>query len=117
MDTQTNTPTKSLDDYPNNKLPDVAQEHVDQLPAEQPNDWHIEMRYLPIAHRGHAFLALVDPNGNVQRELHGLARSRNTDNLVALGMDGAHLVGVQSPRPLFDEPGKPPPNDLHRDGL
>ena len=117
MDTQTNTPTKSLDDYPNNKLPDVAQEHVDQLPAEQPNDWHIEMRYLPIAHRCHAFLALVDPNGNVQRELHGLARSRNTDNLVALGMDGAHLVGVQSPRPLFDEPGKPPPNDLHRDGL
>ena len=108
MDTETNSPVWSLDDYPINKLPDVTQEHVDQLPTEQPNDWPIEMRYLPIAHRGHAYLALIDPSGKVQRELHGLARSRSADNLVALGMDGAHLVGVQSPRPLFDPTEGPP---------
>jgi hypothetical protein len=31
--------------------------------------WHIELRYLPIAHRGHAFLALVDdrrPDGKAE---------------------------------------------------
>jgi hypothetical protein len=88
-------------------LEDIQQQDLDKLPAETPGDWHIEMRYLPIVHRGHAFLALVDPDGKVQRELHGLARSRNTGRLVALGMDGAHLVGVQSPRPLFDADDKP----------
>lgn len=88
-------------------LPDVTQQDVDRLPAETPGDWHIEMRYLPIVHRGHAFLALVDPSGTIQRELHGLARSRNTGELVPMGMDGAHLVGVQSPRPYFREPTQP----------
>src|SRR5476651_2484686 len=85
MDTEIKTPARPLDEYANNDLPNVEQEHVDQLPADQPNDWHIEMRYLPLAHRGHAFLALVDPKGKVQREMHGLARSRNTGELVALG--------------------------------
>ena len=107
MDTEIKTPARPLDEYANNDLPNVEQEHVVQLPADQPNDWHIEMRYLPLAHRGHAFLALVDPKGKVQREMHGLARSRNTGELVALGADGANLVAVQSPRPYFDGPDNP----------
>ena len=53
---------------------------TDRNPAEilYPNqqatkDWKIELKYLPIAHRGHAFLALVDHDGKVVGELHGLA--------------------------------------------
>ena len=57
-------------------------------------DWKIELRYLPIAHRGHAFLALVDHDGNVVRELHGLAKSKHTEQLVDMGMDGADLVAT-----------------------
>lgn len=54
-------------------------------------DWKIEIKYPPIAHRGHAFLALVDQDGKVVRELHGLARSKHTGQLVPMGMDGADL--------------------------
>jgi len=71
-----------------------------------PDDWTIELRYLPIADYGHAFLALRDRNGNVQRELHALSRSRNaTNELLAFGPDGSRLSGVQTDRPLFDGPG------------
>lgn len=55
-------------------------------------DWKIELKYLPIAHRGHAFLALVDGEGKVVRELHGLARSKHTEQVVPMGMDDADLV-------------------------
>lgn len=64
----------------------------------QQGGWRIELRYLPIAHRGHAFLALVNDRGEVERELHGLARSRNpskdelrTGEAVKMGMDGSEL--------------------------
>jgi hypothetical protein len=104
------TDTKSLDlpiaPAPNGGPSNVEQKDLDQLPKERPGDWHIEM-HLPIADRGHAFLRLVDLSGDVQRELHGLARSRNTGQLVAMGRDGAHLVGVQSPGPYFDDPSQP----------
>lgn len=53
--------------------------------------WRIELRYKSIAHRGHAFLALVNDQGEVERELHGLSRSRNTGEQVAMGMDGSEL--------------------------
>jgi len=64
-------------------------------------DWKIELKYLPIAHRGHAFLALVDGEGNVVRELHGLAKSKHTGHLTEMGMDDADLVASQDV--LFDE--------------
>ena len=84
-------------------LENVQPQDVDKLPAEMPNDWHIELRYLPIGPYAHAYLALVDPSGTTQRELHGLARSRNTGELVPMGMDGAHLVGVQPDRRYFGD--------------
>lgn len=61
-------------------------------------DWKIELRYLPIAHRGHAFLALVDHDGNVVRELHGRAKSKHTGALMDMGMDDADLVATQDRR-------------------
>lgn len=55
-------------------------------------DWKIELKYLPIAHRGHAFLALVDSDGKIVQELHGMAQSKHTKQIVPMGMDGADLV-------------------------
>ena len=52
----------------------------------------IELHYLPIAHRGHAFLRFVDSSGETVGELHGLAQSKHTGKVVAMGMDGADLV-------------------------
>ena len=69
-------------------------------------DWKIELKYLPIAHRGHAFLALVDHDGNVVRELHGLAKSKHTEQLVDMGMDGADLVATQE-RHMDEKETKP----------
>lgn len=81
---------------------------TDRNPAEilYPNqqskgDWKIELKYLPIGHRGHAFLALVDHDGKVVGELHGLAKSKHTGQLVGMGMDDADLVASQGRR--FDE--------------
>lgn len=64
----------------------------------QNGDWRIELRYLPIAHRGHAFLALVQGRGKgeVVEELHGLSQSRNTNGIVPVGMDGARLFATNS---------------------
>lgn len=69
-------------------------------------DWKIELRYLPIAHRGHAFLALVDHDGNVIRELHGRAKSKHTGELMDMGMDDADLVATQD-RPMGKKETKP----------
>jgi hypothetical protein len=68
---------------------------------QEAGDWKIELKYLPIAHRGHAFLALVDGEGNVVRELHGLAKSKHTGQIAEMGMDDADLVASQDRR--FDE--------------
>jgi hypothetical protein len=65
----------------------------DDLPASAPGDWRIEMRYKPLAHRGHAFLALIDPDGKTQRELHGLAFSRTARTEMPIGVDGSRLIG------------------------
>ena len=54
--------------------------------------WRIELRNHPIMYRGHAYLALVGPDKQIQSELHGLSRSKNTGKIVSLGFDGAHLV-------------------------
>ena len=62
------------------------------LNQQTTKDWKIELKYLPISHRGHAFLALVDGEGNVVRELHGLAKSKHTGKITEMGMDGADLV-------------------------
>jgi hypothetical protein len=60
--------------------------------SASPGTMRIELHYLPIAHRGHAFLKLVDTDGTTVGELHGLARSKNTGKIVSMGMDGADLV-------------------------
>ena len=78
---------------------------TDRNPAEimypnhrAPGSWRIELKYLPIAHRGHAFLALVDPDGKIVQELHGLSRSKHTDEIMDMGMDGSDLVARQDRR-------------------
>ncbi len=62
----------------------------------QGGDWKIELRQQPIAHRGHAFLALVH-KGQIVRELHGFGHSRYTGRQETLAFDGAHLKGTESP--------------------
>jgi len=82
---------------------DVRPEDTNDLLQKTPGNWRIEMRYCPIADRGHAFLALVEPSGQVERELHGFARLRNIDELLQWGLnDGAQLVAVQ-PRRIRDD--------------
>lgn len=65
------------------------------LYPNQGGDWKIEFRQKPIAHRGHAFLALIH-KGEVVRELHGFGHSRHTDERQMLATDGAHLRGTES---------------------
>jgi hypothetical protein len=62
-----------------------------RVPADAHGAWRIELRYRPIAHRGHAFLTLVDPEGTPRAELHGLAVSKHTGKVVPLGSDDAQL--------------------------
>ena len=57
-----------------------------------PGTAKIELHYLPIAHRGHAFLRFVDSSGETVGELHGLGRSKHTGEIMEMGMDGADLV-------------------------
>lgn len=68
------------------------------LPARSQGTWRIELRYLPIAHRGHAFLALIDPDGRTRSELHGLARSRTTGEVLPFGPDGSELRAMEFDR-------------------
>lgn len=60
---------------------------------DQGKNWRIELRYKPIAHRGHAFLALVDKDNKTVSELHGLSFSRHTGKQMMVGMDGDNLEG------------------------
>ena len=64
-----------------NQMTDPKSEAEVMYPNQQgdsaPGKWRIELRYLPIAHRGHVFLALVDDKENVAGELHGLAYSKH----------------------------------------
>jgi len=71
--------------------------NTDGLPAPTQGTWRIELRYMPIGHRGHAFLTLVDPEGRTKGELHGLAQSRNTGEVVPFGADGSKLVAQAPP--------------------
>lgn len=62
--------------------------------AGNPDDWHIELWRLPIAHRGHAVLVLRGPNGEME-ELNGIAKSRNVEKrLTNLGLDGMQLYAT-----------------------
>jgi hypothetical protein len=65
------------------------------LYPNQGGDWKIELRHQPIAHRGHAFLALVH-KGQIVSELHGFGHSRHTGDQQTLAFDGAHLQGTES---------------------
>lgn len=66
--------------------------YPNQPSGAAPGAWRIELKYLPIAHRGHGFLAFVDPDGNTVKELHGMAKSKHTGELMKMGMDDADLV-------------------------
>lgn len=77
---------------------------------QTPGSWRIELKYLPIAHRGHAFLALVDDKGDVVGELHGLAYSKHAPTKHArepmkMGVDGSDLVATHFGGPKYG--GKP----------
>ena len=100
---------------PSGDYRDVEPEDANRPVPEQPgpNSWSIEMRYLPLAGYGHAFLVVRDPAGKIQRELHGHSRSRNNPGeLLPLGSDGSRLSGVQTDRPYFDSPDGPPTTKL-----
>lgn len=60
----------------------------------QQGNWRIELKYLPIGRRGHAFLALIDDKGKTVGELHGLGFSKHTGRQMAIAEDGADLRGV-----------------------
>ena len=70
----------------------------DQM-GKTPVGWRIELRYSDVAHRGHLFLRLVDPNDKAVAELHGLPKSKHqgTEDMqfdrMSKGMeDGSSLV-------------------------
>lgn len=65
-------------------------------------EWRIELRRLPLAHRGHAVLALVAPTGK-SVELNGLAQSRNTGEVVDMGIDGGKLIASSKARTFGQE--------------
>lgn len=68
-----------------------------------PRTAQIELHYLPIAHRGHAFLRFMDANKGIVGELHGLARSKHTGRIMDMGMDGADLVVRDHPGDYFSK--------------
>lgn len=70
----------------------------DPTPAPASDKWRIELRRHPIFHRGHAVLALVGPDGKTVSELNGMAQSRNTNEIVPMGVDGMRLVVTENPR-------------------
>lgn len=63
------------------------------LYPDQGKSWRIELKYKTIAHRGHAYLALVDGDDKLVRELHGLGISKNTGKPMMMAGDGADLRG------------------------
>lgn len=80
--------------------------YPNQQGGSDPGKWHIELRYLPIAHRGHAFLALVDDKGDVAGELHGLAYSKHAPTKHArepmkMGVDGSDLIATHFEGPKY----------------
>jgi len=60
-----------------------------------PGTARIELHYLPILHRGHAFLRLVRADGTTE-ELHGFSRSRDNGTINSMGVDGSRLVAEHS---------------------
>mgnify|MGYP003348964270 CR=1 FL=1 len=82
------------------------------LPAEAHGDWRIEFRQLPILHRSHAYYVLIDPSGRAVEELHGFGQSRNTNREMAMGMDGARLVGARRPSNPLEEQEFDPRNKI-----
>ncbi|HYD08035.1 MAG TPA: hypothetical protein VEC60_20030, partial [Reyranella sp.] len=68
-----------------------------QTASSNARPWKIELRRHPIFHRGHAILALVDPNGKTVAELNGMPKSRNADTerpdkVMTISGDGSRLV-------------------------
>lgn len=75
----------------------VGSQSNDNVAPPDPDAWQIELRRLPILHRGHAVLVLRGPNGEME-ELNGLAKSRNTGQLTGFGLDGMQLYTDDRPR-------------------
>jgi len=77
--------------------------YPNQQGGSDPGAWHIELRRLPIFHRGHAFLALVDNEGRIVRELHGLGHSKHTGEAMTMAEDGADLKVIDYKRQADDD--------------
>jgi len=75
---------------------------LDQLPGNEDGEWSIDYYYHPILHRGHAYPVLIDPQGRVREELHGLAYDRNTGDITSVGRDGNALVGLRWQNPNYE---------------
>ena len=72
----------------NDAVPTQAGELPDR---DDSGEWRIELRRLPLLHRGHAVLTLVGPKGQ-WIELNGLSQSRRTGKVMAIGVDGSKLI-------------------------
>lgn len=70
----------------------------------QGGDWKIVLMNHPIAHRGHAYFALVRGEKEVVSELHGFGFSKNTGDQQDLATDGANLEGRERIAGFKSEP-------------
>jgi hypothetical protein len=94
------------------------------LPPPAQGTWRIELRYLPIGHRGHAFLTLVDPEGKTQARTTMWERSSKVDDVAHGTYD--EIVrekwarGLQTKNEInerdFDYKGHDPSYELGTDG-
>lgn len=70
----------------------------------QGGDWKIVLMNHPIAHRGHAYFALVRGEKEVVSELHGFGHSKNTEKKQDLATDGGDLKGEETIAGFKSEP-------------
>ena len=107
MDTETQA-SRPTDRRPQRRAPGCRTERSRSVAQRRPGDWHIGIRvYYQLALEDMHFWLLWTHLVMSSASSIRVARSRATGQLVAMGRDGAHLVGVQSPRPYFDDPSQP----------
>ncbi len=73
-------------------------------PGATPDDWRIDLKYLPVGYHGRSFLALVDPDGMTANELHGLRDVKDADDASGVApFSVVHDTIDDTNPPRFDE--------------
>lgn len=74
-------------------------------PSATPDDWRIDLKYLPVGYHGRSFLALVDPDGMTVNELHGLRDAKDAYDASgpAARLSVAHDTIDDTNPPRFDD--------------